>query len=168
MEIVFWSKGRSDEWVFIPSNPHVNNIVLFRTSGFSDANKWETWINVLAPACLAHLASILAPSLWTSLKVKFLVSNSRPIMLMTISECFTAFITLSSSCKWNSVNRTCKFIFLDIWIVPHEATFFTKSSHEYLWLDFKKVGAKWKIWILSFQGYVQNFCSCSGLVTALG
>ena len=29
------------------------------------------------------------------------------------------------------------------------------------------VGTKWKIWILSFHGYVQK-CSCSGLVTALG
>ena len=33
-------------------------------------------------------------------------------------------------------------IFLDFWIVPLEATFFKKSSQEYLWLDFKKLGAK--------------------------
>ena len=34
------------------------------------------------------------------------------------------------------------FLISGFWNVPHEATFFKKSSQEYLWLDFKKVGAK--------------------------
>ena len=59
------------------------------------------------------------------------------------------------------------WIFLHIWIGPYEATFFKKSPRKHWWLDSEKLGAKWNIWTLSFQGYAMIFCSWSGLVTAL-
>ena len=48
-----------------------------------------------------------------------------------------------------------------------DISWYLDCTTEYLWLDLKKIGTKWKIWILPFQGYAQNFCSCSGLVAAL-
>ena len=44
---------------------------------------------------------------------------------------------------------------------PQRSTFHFSST------DSEKLGAKWKIWTLSFQGYAIIFCSWSGLVTAL-
>ena len=42
-----------------------------------------------------------------------------------------------------------------------------KFPQEHWWLDSKKLGAKWRIWTLSFRGYAIIFFSWSGLVTAL-
>ena len=67
--------------------------------------------------------------------------------------------TWGPSVKWVESQRTKELeTFLDIGNVPHEVTFFKKSTEEYQWQDIKKLGAKRKICTLSFQGYNIIFC----------
>ena len=47
-------------------------------------------------------------------------------------------LTTYRSCYPNIEDKRLE-IFLDIWNVPHEATFFKKSSQEYLWRQMKDI-----------------------------